>query len=361
MAESGQTQISRWRLPEDPTSRASAPSAFIAALNLEPLRSNTGPSPGRQLPPPAPAFAPKAQPKTTQGPPASPPSPTLPTPQAPKKTFKLKNAPKPKTGSKGHKENNENQNFEKLVAEATLVTNILDEIPRTTQENQVKEKLTPPDKVYDTEMMLRVWRLQRSEVHPAVLGLGVAERPWRPNPRSANNSENRRPERDSPVLEQSEKAYRITKPTSPVEALDRNVCALLNKICPENLDKIVETLANIELQKAAELECVIKAILGKALVEPHYCETYADMVFALQKRYPEFPPENEGERPLTFTRVMLNTVQNEFESLPTTFEPTDDDKAKFPDPEDLQREMKKRKDKHPVCTSKGGQDGSARR
>ena len=223
----------------------------------------------------------------------------------------------------------------------------------------MKEKLTPPDKIYDKELMLRVWRLQRSEVHPAVLGLGVAERPWRPNPRSANNSEIRRPERDSPVLKQSEKAYRITKPTSPMEALDRNVCALLNKICPENLDTIVEKLANIELQKAAELECVIKTIFGKALVEPHYCETYADMVFALQKRYPEFPPENEGERPLTFTRVMLNTVQNEFESLPTTFEPTDDDKAKFPDPEDLQREMKKRKDKHPVCTSKGGQDGSA--
>jgi len=226
--------------------------------------------------------------------------------------------------------------------------------------HQVKE-LTPPDKIYNKELMLRVWRLQRSEVNPAVLGLGVAKRPWRPNPRSANSSEIRRPETDSPVLEQSEKAYRITKPTSPMEALNRNVCALLNKICPENLDTIVEKLANIELQKAAELECVIKAILGKALVEPHYCETYADMVFALQKKYPEFPPENEGERPLTFTRVMLNTVQNEFESLPTTFEPTDDDKAKFPDSEDLQREMKKRKDKHPVCTSKGGQDGSAHR
>ena len=245
-------------------------------------------------------------------------------------------------------------------AQATPKKNILDEIPLAdaTQEHQVKE-LTPPDKIYNKELMLRVWRLQRSEVNPAVLGLGVAKRPWRPNPRSANSSEIRRPETDSPVLEQSEKAYRITKPTSPMEALNRNVCALLNKICPENLDKIVEKLANIELQKAAELECVIKAILGKALVEPHYCETYADMVFALQKRYPEFPPENEGERPLTFTRVMLNTVQNEFESLPTHFEPTDDDKAKFPDPEDLQREMKKRKDKHPVCTSKGGQDKSA--
>ena len=128
------------------------------------------------------------------------------------------------------------------------------------------------------------------------------------------------------------------------------VRALLNKICPDNLKTIVETLASIELQKAEELEYVIKIIFGKALVEPHYCETYADMVFALRTRYPEFPAENEGEKPHSFTRVLLNTVQNEFESLPTTFEPTDDDKAKFPNPEDLQIEMKKRKGKHLVCT-----------
>ncbi|CAE7433958.1 unnamed protein product [Symbiodinium microadriaticum] len=103
--------------------------------------------------------------------------------------------------------------------------------------------------------------------------------------------------------------------------------------------------AQIDLQKAEELEFVIKIIFGKALVEPHYCETYADMVFALRTRYPEFPAENEGEKPHSFTRVLLNTVQNEFESLPTTFEPTDEDRKKFESTEDLNLEMKKRKGK----------------
>ena len=137
-----------------------------------------------------------------------------------------------------------------------------------------------------------------------------------------------------------------------MEELGRRVRALLNKICPDNLKTIVETLASIELQKAEELEFVIKIIFGKALVEPHYCETYADMVFALRTRYPEFPAENEGEKPHSFTRVLLNTVQNEFESLPTTFEPSDDDRSKFPNPEDLNLEMKKRKGKCPGCTQR---------
>uniref|UniRef100_A0A7S2QBJ4 MIF4G domain-containing protein n=1 Tax=Zooxanthella nutricula TaxID=1333877 RepID=A0A7S2QBJ4_9DINO len=68
------------------------------------------------------------------------------------------------------------------------------------------------------------------------------------------------------------------------------------------------------------------------------------MVFALRTRYPEFPPEHEGEKAQTFTRVLLNTCQEEFESLPTSFEPTEEEKAKIP-ADDLRIEMKKRKDK----------------
>ncbi|CAE8733580.1 unnamed protein product, partial [Polarella glacialis] len=68
------------------------------------------------------------------------------------------------------------------------------------------------------------------------------------------------------------------------------VRSLLNKICPDNLKTIVERLATIELNKAEELEIVIRIIFQKALAEPHYCETYADMVFALRTRYPEFRP-----------------------------------------------------------------------
>ena len=68
------------------------------------------------------------------------------------------------------------------------------------------------------------------------------------------------------------------------------------------------------------------------------------MVFQLRCRYPEFPPERVGERAHTFTRILLNTCQNVFESLPISFEPTDAEISRIP-AEDLHIELNKRKDK----------------
>eukprot|EP00435_Cladocopium_sp_Y103_P071417 s1080_g37.t1 len=42
--------------------------------------------------------------------------------------------------------------------------------------------------------------------------------------------------------------------------------------------------------------------------------------------------------------VLLNNCQNEFENMPATFEATDEDRAKCPNPEDLQQELKRKKD-----------------
>jgi len=149
------------------------------------------------------------------------------------------------------------------------------------------------------------------------------------------------------MLKVSEKGYSVHQHTAQLtrdEEIERRVRSLLNKICPENLKTIVERLALIELYKAEELEFVIRIIFTKALAEPHYCETYADMVFALRTRYPEFPAEAEDQKPTTFTRVLLNTCQNEFESLPSTFEATEEER-KLHSTEELNLEMKRRKDK----------------
>jgi len=135
-------------------------------------------------------------------------------------------------------------------------------------------------------------------------------------------------------------------PALPTQAqiLERRVRGLLNKICPDNLQVITEQLAAIELQNVEQLETIIKLIFGIALTDPHYCETYADMVFTLKSCYPEFPAEREGEKTVTFARALLNTCQNEFESLPTTFEPTDEERAHM-ERADLAHEMQRRKKK----------------
>ncbi|CAE7219185.1 unnamed protein product [Symbiodinium necroappetens] len=177
--------------------------------------------------------------------------------------------------------------------------------------------------------------------------------------------------KEAQVLKPSENAYKVKdKANDRMEELERHarvwcmldhtyhasyaLCtarSLLNKICPDNLAKIVDQLANITLHNAEELKHVIQIIFKKALAEPHYCDwakldcaTYADMVYALKARYPEFPPESEGEKPATFTRVLLNNCQNEFENMPSTFEATDEERIKFPNVEDLQLELKRKKD-----------------
>jgi len=121
-----------------------------------------------------------------------------------------------------------------------------------------------------------------------------------------------------------------------------SVLGQLNKICPSNLNVIVDNLASIDLQTHDELETVIRILLTKALREPHYSETYADMVYALRMRYPEFPPESQDGKPVSFTRVLLGICQAEFESLPAKLGLTKEEMGTLPRDE-LEEEFKSRK------------------
>jgi len=135
------------------------------------------------------------------------------------------------------------------------------------------------------------------------------------------------------------------EPNDRLERLNRSVMSLINKIAPDNLQTIVNRLAMIELDTAEELQQVIATVFKKALDEPHYVETYADMMTALRTRYPEFPAAVEGDPPSSFTRLLLTTVQQEYESLPKTLECDDEMKAKYPDPDELNFQVSKMKKK----------------
>jgi hypothetical protein len=136
----------------------------------------------------------------------------------------------------------------------------------------------------------------------------------------------------------------VVMPPRREDVIERRARSLLNKISSKNFEIIVEQLGHIELEKAHELEIIIKMIFRKALVEPQHSETYANLVYALRMQYPEFPPEKEGERAQTFTRMLLTTCQNEFESCPLSLDPALDEKQRLP-ADDLSIEMKRRKDK----------------
>jgi len=114
---------------------------------------------------------------------------------------------------------------------------------------------------------------------------------------------------------------------NPLDELRRSVQSLLNKVCPENVSTIAEKIAMINVRSADELEVIIELMFRKALAEPHYCETYADLIFGLQSAFPEFPSE-DGGRNITFKSSIVNVCQNEFEALPRLFENTEEDREK---------------------------------
>jgi len=153
------------------------------------------------------------------------------------------------------------------------------------------------------------------------------------------------------MLTPSDKAYRTPKSkeaglsfVSRDEELRRLVKSFLNKICPENVQTIVEKLAQIQVNDAQELELLITLIFKKALAEPHYCETYADLVFALKSSFAEFPPGPDGAKPITFKSLLLNICQSEFEALPNILDPTEDDEN-ITDPEEIEFRRKQRKNR----------------
>jgi len=117
------------------------------------------------------------------------------------------------------------------------------------------------------------------------------------------------------VLRPSPKAYKISSATTRQAELQRETRSLLNKICPENREKIIEQLIQTRLGSVEEMEIVINIIFCKVTNDPHYCETYVDMICALSKAYPEFPPQNEGEAPIDFRRMLVNTCQAKFEDM----------------------------------------------
>jgi len=126
--------------------------------------------------------------------------------------------------------------------------------------------------------------------------------------------------------------------SSRAEELERSVLVLLNKICPENLPTIVKKLGSLEIHNGQELECLVRTLLTKALNEPHYCETYADAVYELCPRYPEFPASEDGAPPQSFRRVLINIVQAEFESIPDRLAGAGGDSA-----DETQHELTRRK------------------
>ncbi|XP_024515440.1 eukaryotic translation initiation factor 4G-like [Selaginella moellendorffii] len=113
-----------------------------------------------------------------------------------------------------------------------------------------------------------------------------------------------------PAMHKAEKRYEIGKVSDEEDAKQRQVKGILNKLTPQNFEKLFAQVQDLGIETAATLNGVISQIFDKAIMEPTFCETYARFCVQLSVALPEFT--EDGEK-VTFKRVLLNKCQEEFE------------------------------------------------
>ncbi|XP_009619115.1 eukaryotic translation initiation factor 4G-like isoform X1 [Nicotiana tomentosiformis] len=112
------------------------------------------------------------------------------------------------------------------------------------------------------------------------------------------------------VMHKADKKYEIRKVTDEEEAKRRQLKAILNKLTPQNFEKLFEQVKEVNIDSANTLAGVISQIFDKALMEPTFCEMYANFCSHLAGELPDFV---EDDQKITFKRLLLDKCQEEFE------------------------------------------------
>lgn len=114
----------------------------------------------------------------------------------------------------------------------------------------------------------------------------------------------------SQVMHKAENKYEVGKISDQEEAKQRQLKSILNKLTPQNFDKLFAQVTEVNIDNADTLIGVISQIFDKALMEPTFCEMYSNFCFHLSGALPDFSEDNEK---ITFKRLLLNKCQEEFE------------------------------------------------
>ncbi|XP_024192741.1 LOW QUALITY PROTEIN: eukaryotic translation initiation factor 4G [Rosa chinensis] len=112
------------------------------------------------------------------------------------------------------------------------------------------------------------------------------------------------------VMHKAERKYEVGKVSDEEQAKQRQLKAILNKLTPQNFERLFEQVKVVNIDNATTLTGVISQIFDKALMEPTFCEMYANFCFYLAAELPDFSEDNEK---ITFKRLLLNKCQEEFE------------------------------------------------
>ncbi|KAK1425090.1 hypothetical protein QVD17_20434 [Tagetes erecta] len=159
---------------------------------------------------------------------------------------------------------------------------------------------------------------------PGLYSGGILSGPMQsPGPQlQRNNSESERwqraggyqkglmPSPHTPKIHKAERKYEVGKITDEEQAKQRRLKSILNKLTPQNFEKLFDQVKQVNIDNADTLSGVIGQIFDKALMEPTFVEMYANFCSCLAVELPGFGDENEK---ITFKRLLLNKCQEEFE------------------------------------------------
>ncbi|XP_051129976.1 eukaryotic translation initiation factor 4G-like isoform X2 [Andrographis paniculata] len=118
------------------------------------------------------------------------------------------------------------------------------------------------------------------------------------------------PQTPPPMMHRAEKKYEVGKVTDEEEAKQRQLKGILNKLTPQNFEKLFQQVKQVNIDNVVTLSGVISQIFDKALMEPTFCQMYADFCFHLAADLPELRVDDDK---ITFKRLLLNKCQEEFE------------------------------------------------
>ncbi|XP_017218527.1 eukaryotic translation initiation factor 4G [Daucus carota subsp. sativus] len=118
------------------------------------------------------------------------------------------------------------------------------------------------------------------------------------------------PRTPSQMMHKAERKYEVGKVTDEEQAKQRQLKGILNKLTPQNFERLFEQVKQVNIDNAGTLTGVISQIFDKALMEPTFCEMYANFCYYLAGELPDFIEDNEK---VTFKRLLLNKCQEEFE------------------------------------------------
>ncbi|CAH9127203.1 unnamed protein product [Cuscuta epithymum] len=118
------------------------------------------------------------------------------------------------------------------------------------------------------------------------------------------------PHSPSQVMHKAEKKYEVGKVTDEEQAKQRQLKAILNKLTPQNFEKLFQQVKDVNIDNVTTLSGVISQIFDKALMEPTFCEMYANFCSHLAAELPDLSINDDK---VTFKRLLLNKCQEEFE------------------------------------------------